>query len=372
MMTVLRRITAATMFTALAIGAARPTPASAQDGRVWKFAVTDDSRAAGSMLVRNNGVATLALSTIANDMVAQGVDFVLFPGDMVTGETNDVNALSSMLDTWLATMAPVYQAGIPVYVTRGNHEYNPLAYGAANPLDPSRETFLEHFGDLPRNGPRSEKGLTWAIYHRNVKIIGFDEYASRTSGYDDRLYAPGSNVGQAMSSWVVDQVNGSTQPLTFVIAHEQIWPSASHPDCLANDPDSRDALVHALAGRNGAFFAGHDHMYVRGYMSDGQGATVPAFTIGTAGGGNYNWGIFDISSTYTGPDAYTVQKQLSSSAIPTFGYLLVTVHGDGTWSGEFRGFQFDYWHNDATDPHPVNVGPISVMDSFSCSAGICK
>jgi hypothetical protein len=369
--TILRRLHAATMLTAFAIAAAGPSTAQAAP-LAWRFAVTDDSRAAGSMVAQHNGVATLALGTIANDIVAQGVDFVLFPGDMVTGETNDVNALSSMLDTWMDTMAPVYQAGIPVYVTRGNHEYNPLGKGAANPLDPSRQTFLDHFEYLPHNGPANEKGLTWTVNHKNVKIIGFDQYANRTSSYDNTQYAPGSNLGQAMSSWVVDEVNGSNKPLTFVIAHEQIWPSASHPDCLANDPGSRDALVQALATHNGAYLAGHDHMYVRGQMSDGQGGTAPAFVVGTAGGGNYTWGPFDVSAQYSGPDSFSVQKQISLSSNPTFGYLLVTVYEDGTWSGEFRGFQFDYWHNAVTDPHPVNVSAISVLDSFTCSAGVCQ
>ncbi len=334
--------------------------------------MTDDSRAAGSAAVRNNGVSTLALSTIANDMVNQGIDFVLFPGDMVTGETNDTEALSSMLDTWIATMAPLYNAGITVYVTRGNHEYNPGNLGAANPLDPSRQTFLEHFSYLPHNGPFNEKGLTWSINHKNVKIIGLDQYANRTDGYNNTLYASGSNEGQAMNAWVVDEIRDSNAPLNFVIAHEQIWPTRSHPDCLANDPDSRDNLVVALAARNGAYFAGHDHMYVRGYMTNGQGQSVPAFTVGTAGGGNYDYGLFDISQWYSGPDAYHVQKQFSSSSSPTFGYLLVTVYTDNTWSAEFRGFQFDYWNNSASDTHPVNVLPISVMDSFACVGGVCS
>jgi Calcineurin-like phosphoesterase len=377
--TVHRRWVAAflTVIVAAAVpSAARSAPSDNQADNsrrpAWKFAVTDDSRAAGSAVVRSNGVSTLAVGTIANDIVMQGVDFVLFPGDMVTGETNDTVALSSMLDTWVAAMAPVYNSGIPVYVTRGNHEYNPGDKGAANPLDPSRQTYLEHFSYLPDNGPQGEKGLTWSITHKNVKIIGFDQYAGRTASYDNTLYAPGSNKGQAMSSWVLDEINSSNAPLNFVIAHEQIWPSMSHPDCLANDPDSRDALVHALATHNGAYLAGHDHMYVRGYVSNTQGDRASAFVVGTAGGGNYDFGAYDISQWYTGPDAYTVQKHISNSSAPTFGYLLVTVYTDNTWSAEFRGFQFDYWHNVASDTHPVNVGSFSVMDTCTWSAGICQ
>jgi hypothetical protein len=367
----------ATLLAVLVFAAITPTTSVAQSNNqqatkshrpAWKFAVTDDSRASGSAAAKNNGVSTVVVGAIANDMATQGIDFVLFPGDMVTGETNDTSALSSMLDTWVATMAPVYKAGIPVYVTRGNHEYNPGANGAANPLDPSRQTFLQHFSYLPHNGPAGEKSLTWSITHKNVKIVGFDQYANRTATYNNSLYAPGSNAGQAMNAWVLDQVQNSNAPLNFVIAHEQIWPSVSHPDCFANDPDRRDTLVHALAARNGAYLAGHDHMYLRGTITNTLGDKVPAFTVGTAGGGNYDYALFDVvAAGYNGSDSFSVQKQFSNSQSPTFGYLLVTVYTDNTWSAEFRGFQFNNWNTS-----DVSLTPFSVMDSFACSGGVCQ
>jgi hypothetical protein len=347
------------------VARAAPGGNQAENSRrpAWKFAVTDDSRASGSSAAKSNGVSTVVMSAIASDIVAQGVDFVLFPGDMVTGETNDPALLSSELDTWKTTMAPVSDAGIPVYTTRGNHEYNPGPKGAANPADPSRQTFLEHFDYLPHDGPSAEKGLTYAISHKNVKVIGFDEYSGRSAGYDNTKYAPGSNHGQAMSQWVLDEIAASNAPINFVMAHEQIWPSASHPDCLANDPDSRDALVDALAAHNGVYLAGHDHMYVRAYVENGKGQRVPAFVVGTGGGGNYNYGPFDaVAAGYTGPDTYHVAQHVSSSANPTFGYLLVTVYTDNTWSGEFRGFQFNHWNT-----ADVSLTPISVQDSFDSS-----
>jgi hypothetical protein len=47
-----------------------------------------------------------------------------------------------------------------------------------------------------------------------------------------------------------------------------------------------------------------------------------------------------------------------------FGYLLISVYSDNTWSGEFHGFRFKHW-NDATD---VSLSPITVMDSFTSSS----
>jgi hypothetical protein len=48
----------------------------------------------------DNGVATAVMGAIAKDIVTQGVELVLFPGDMVTGETNVPAGLGSMLDTF--------------------------------------------------------------------------------------------------------------------------------------------------------------------------------------------------------------------------------------------------------------------------------
>ncbi|MFL5450768.1 MAG: metallophosphoesterase family protein [Myxococcales bacterium] len=329
-------------------------------GQSWKFAVTDDSRAGGSAYWGSNGVSTVVLGAIANDIVKQGVDFVLFPGDMITGEINDSAELSKQLDKWVATMQPVYQAGIPLYVTRGGHEYNPLVHSAANPADPSRETFLAHF-DMPKNGPDGEKGLTWSFTHKNAKVVGFDTYANRTDKFDDRLFAPGSNKGQMMNPWVIDEIKKFPAEVNFVIAHEQMWATISHFDTFANDPDSRDALAAVLATHNGTYFAGHDHMYVRGFLQKNNGLRTPIFTVGTAGAGNYDYNFLDVfRAGYPGPYEFVGQMSLAHAAKPVFGYLLVTVNPDGTWSGEFRGSVPPGWGTaDTTMP------PFTTMDSFT-------
>jgi hypothetical protein len=345
---------------------------------VFSFAVFDDSRAAsgatGTKNGDNNGAAALVVNTIAKDIVAQNaaspIDFVLFPGDMVSGYT-DSTTLSSELDTWKTAMAPVYNAGIPVYTARGNHEYDDLTNGAANPADPSRATYLAHF-PMPTNGPTtgtaglSEVGLTYSFTWKNAKFIAFDQYAGRSATtFNNKLFAPGSNKGQMMNPWVLSEVNNSTTGVTFVMAHEGMWPSHSHPDTMANDPDSRDALVTALAAKNGVYLAGHDHMFVRSFMDNGSGGKVPSFVVGTGGGGNYDYALatsIDYSG-YTGKASYTVQKTFSSSANPYFGYMVITVYSDNTWTGVFRGFQFNKW-NDASDH---SLTPITVMDSFKSS-----
>ena len=323
----------------------------------WRFAVTDDSRAVAA---DNNslGVATNTLGILVKDIKNQSVDFVIFPGDMVTGETNNTSRLNKMMDSWNAIVKPLYDDGIPFYTVRGNHEYNPLAKGAKNPADPSNGAYLSHF-PLPLIATSIDGGFTYAFTHKNARFFGFDQYINRQSSFNNTLYATHSNKGQMMNSWVTAQINNSTSSLNFAFAHEPLFPSKSHPDDMANDPESRDALVEALSNHHGAYFCGHDHMYLRGTVSDGRGQIVPELVVGTAGGGNYNYAPFNITG-YTGHDTFTVDKNYGNSSRPIFGYLLITVYDNDTWIGEFRGFQYDTF----SAGKPLNSGPIEIMDSF--------
>jgi len=353
-------------------GCSSSDPAPAQVA--FRFAMFDDSRAPGvaaaAASTNTNGVATTVVAAIANDIAAQNaaqkIDFVLFPGDMASGYTDSVT-LGSQLDTWKTTMAPVYNANIPVYTTRGNHEYDDLTNGAANPADPSRTPYLARFF-MPTNGPitnaagLSEQGLTYSFTYKNAKFIAFDEYAGRATTFDNTKFAAGSNKGQMINPWVMNEVNNSTAGVTFVMAHEGLWPTKSHPDTLGNDPDSRDALVLAMAAKKGVFLTGHDHMFVRATVTNGS-AKVPQLLVGTGGGGNYDFGVFNTySAGYKGTTTYTPANHFSNSKNPYYGYVIVTVYADNTWKADFRGFQFNNWNTADT-----SLTPITVMDSFKSS-----
>lgn len=324
----------------------------------WKFAVLDDSRAKDW---DNNGfgVAANTLGILVNDIKSQSVDLVIFPGDMATGETNNTTSLSQQLDSWKSIMKPLSDAGVAIYTIRGNHEYNPLKNGMKNAMDPSNSTYRSHF-PLAKNATSPDGGFTYSFTHKNVRFIGFDQYIDRTTSFNNTLYAPHSNKGQMMESWVLAQINNSTSPLNFAFGHEMLFSSKSHPDCMANDPDSRDALVAVLGTHNGTYLCGHDHMYLRGIASDGKGQTVPELIVGTAGGGNYDYAPFNTTG-YTGPDTFNVSKVLGNSSKPYFGYVLITVNDNNTWTSEFKGFQYDTY----AKGKPHNAEPIQTMDSFS-------
>ena len=61
------------------------------------------------------------MGELASEIAARNVDLVLFAGDLVVGGV-DQTQLESQFLTWRDTMQPVYEAGIGVYVVRGNHD----------------------------------------------------------------------------------------------------------------------------------------------------------------------------------------------------------------------------------------------------------
>lgn len=315
----------------------------------WKFAVLGDSKSVDS---DNNGlgVASNTLRMLVNDIIDQRVDLVVFSGDMTSG-TGDSSRLGQEYNSWKSVMSPLKAAGIPVYTIRGNHEYKPS-------VDSAGSTYLNYF-PLPRGATTPDGGYTYSFIHKNARFIGFDQYIGRNKSFNDHLYSPHSNEGQMMEGWVVSQINRSTSPLNFVFAHEMLFPSKTHGDCMANDPDSRDALIAALGTHNGTFLCAHDHMYMRGTALDGHGHAVPELVVGTAGGGNYDYAPFNATG-YTGPDTFAVNEVLGNSSKPYFGYVLITVYDNNTWTGEFKGFRYDA----AAKGKPLRAKPMRDMDAF--------
>ena len=81
----------------------------------WHFIVVGDSRGG------DVGVNSKILTEIAAEIVKVEPDFVMFPGDLVTG-SRDSGKLRDQLTKWRGIMQPVYDAGIAMYNVRGNHD----------------------------------------------------------------------------------------------------------------------------------------------------------------------------------------------------------------------------------------------------------
>jgi hypothetical protein len=123
------------------------------------------------------------------EILSQGVDFLLFPGDLVSGYASiGPTGFEAQLREWVRIMEPVYNAGIGVYVSRGNHEIMDVwGYYIRPDIDPKDNhatRWLNVFGNdlypeqkLPDNGPAFEKYMTYAVTHKNAFIVSLDQYA---------------------------------------------------------------------------------------------------------------------------------------------------------------------------------------------------
>ncbi|MCE5280011.1 MAG: metallophosphoesterase [Planctomycetaceae bacterium] len=209
----------------------------------WKFVVMADSQSGGDD--NDNGVGTRTLGAVAKD-VATNVkpDLVLFAGDLVQG-AGDEAGLESQLMTFRKTMAPVYDANIPVYAIRGSHDTGPNEYRPWG-LAVWNKVFSGRYA-MPTNGPDGEKGCTYSVKHKNAMFIGMDCYSALDTM---TLNLP----------WVKKQLDTNTQPHVFSFSHTQIK-RVEHTESLDNLPAIRNPLVAMLRAAGGrTYFCGHMHL----------------------------------------------------------------------------------------------------------------
>jgi hypothetical protein len=198
-------------------------------------------------------------------------------------------------------MQPVYDAGIGVYVVRGNHDVGePAGVTAWN------KVFKGEFS-LPDNGPAGEKNLTYSVTHKNALIISLDQYIKHR------------RVNQA---WLDTQFAANTRLHIFVLGHEPAF-KALHEDCLDDYPAERDVFWGSIEKAGGrTYFCGHDHFYNHARVdNDGDPSNdIHQYIVGTAGAPLYDWlGNYDgDNSNYTVENIYHAKE---------YGYCLVEIDG---------------------------------------------
>ncbi len=261
----------------------------------WRFIVTSDSQGKNT----SNTMNTAILGELAAEIVKKQVDFVLFCGDLVYGCVDQVK-LEKQFKTWRDTMQPVYDAGIGVYVVRGNHDIgDPPGTTAWN------NVFKDKFS-LPANGPAGEKNLTYSFGHKNAFIVGVDEYAQ---------------PGRVNQDWLDAQFAANTKPHVFVFGHTPAF-RTKHKDCLDSYVVERDmfwASIEKAGGRT--YFCGHDHFYDHARVDDDGDPNndIHQFVTGTAGALLYGWSKYDGNNSH-----YTVKNIYYSKE---YGYCLVKIAG---------------------------------------------
>ena len=285
--------------------------------RPWKFIVTCDSRG------NTNGINQTILRELVTEIKNQGIDFVLFPGDLVSGFTaSGPDEFEAQLRVWVEIMKPVYDANIPVYVCRGNHEVSDSWGGSPDtgpdPNDNYASRWLKVFGSdfypdqkLPGNSPVAEKYMTYSVTHKNAFVLVLDQYAGMRHRTDHKVN----------QRWLDAQLATNTKPHIFVTGHEPAF-QAIRRDCLDTYPAKRDAFWASIKNAGGrTYLTGHDHFYDHARVDDGDSDPsndIHQYIIGTAGAWPYIW-----SPPYDGNNSvYTVEQWHHAER---FGYVLVEI-----------------------------------------------
>ncbi|MCK4293108.1 MAG: metallophosphoesterase [Planctomycetes bacterium] len=304
-----------------------------EDSGYWRFVVTCDSRDDSNPDKRDDddpgydGVNNGRLQEIADAIIAEKAEFVVFPGDLVT------NGTTTELECWRYgdgfgnnLMKDVYDAGITVMPVRGNHESS-----AAN--------WLTVFADeIPDNGPdeanygNDEVNFTYYMEHRNAMFIGMDVYKGVRA----------HNVNQ---DWLDDVLEVNTRQHVFVFTHEPAF-KVRHSDCLDDDADARDDLWYSLEDEPGCrvYFCGHDHFYDRAWIDDSDAETedVHQMLVGTAGAPLKNDGAYNGDNGEWTPTRIKHEKQ--------YGYVVVEIWGESKVTAHWK-------HRVDNDPDPATYEP---------------
>lgn len=288
---------------------------SAAAAETWRFGMTCDSRG------YSDGINKVILSELAEQFVLRDIDLLIFPGDLISGmHSGGAEVFENQLRIWTQVMAPVYNAGIAVYVGRGNHEI-PDNWGSYPIDDPSNcyaVNWLNVFGEsadpnlkLPANGPVGEEYMTYSVAHKNALIVMLDHYA----GLD---HWPSHRINQ---DWLDAQLAANTRPHVFVTAHE---PAFKAKNRVGFDlyPEDRDAFWASLADSGArVFFTGHDHFFNHSRIDDGNGDPnddVHQYIVGTAGP-MYVW-----NNVYPGDNGH--YSPISLCHVERHGYVIGEVN----------------------------------------------
>ncbi len=238
----------------------------------FKFAAMSDSR--GSY----EGVNTPVLSALVKHLLNKNPDvkFLVFPGDLVSGNKLSADTTQKQLDNWKKIMSPIYNdtnmVWPKIWLSVGNHEVQ-------NNKD--ENLFREEFQNVYMNGPDDEKGLTYSFDYDKVHFVFVTT---------DRWHYSEADEGGGRDWHYVKHLNWLENDLKsakargnkyiFVMSHETAFPIGGHlrdglPN-LGNDLklpldstrqwyiNQRDKFWKILSDNKvTAYICGHEHIYGR-------------------------------------------------------------------------------------------------------------
>jgi Icc protein len=262
----------------------------------FRFVVLGDSRGNDS----SEPVNTAILGNLSSQIAALDPkpDLVLFLGDLV------FSGGLSQLNQWNSIIAPIPNAGIPVYPTLGNHE---LLTGLAS----GQEAYRDYF-ELPTNGPSGYDELAYSVEHKNALFVCLDSY------YFDGQTFFSNQITNAQLAWLNNLLGSTTKKFKFVFTHSPAYPVDGHiGNSLDSNQAQRDAFWNILDdGQATIFFAGHEHLYSR-------------WGINSAVNSNWNNKLLQIIAGGAGAPIYISSSGVKADVIISQNhFVMVDINGN--------------------------------------------
>ncbi len=224
----------------------RTAPETGSKGTT-RFAVFCDSRgSAGGGEADVEGVQRAALVKLMNLAYRKEADFIVFPGDLVSGSTSNPDELERQFRSWKRITAPV-AGSIPVYEGMGNHDCTGRWVGETirdyvprSREETSEAIFARNFVN-PENGPRNAPpgappylenvysfdwgGVHFAVLNTNYHQKGEGEAVRPLFGN-----LQGSLQAEQLD-WLEEDLEKAQRrgmKYLFVAAHEPAFPCGGH------------------------------------------------------------------------------------------------------------------------------------------------
>lgn len=314
--------------------------------------------------------ASLVLPQIAAKIAEVNPEFILHVGDLIAGDLYDDTIAMGVKDVYpipfsdqfkafKEAMSPVYEAGIPIYTVRGNHEVSCSDGADGHPKPELAAAYYEAFGQyMPQNYDGSlpnQKGLTYSFRHKQVTVVGLDQYAVYVAPEPapEPTWHPTNTYGTNFwgyhtidQDWVNKELQASDAPFKIVFAHEPAYIATGvTPDPAVYPQYTWDASLYFgplnqfdgaarrqsffnMLGANGArlYAVGHVHNMSIGSVTDSAGHTIYQLVAG-------NGGAFPLNTKVGANEAaiHDVHSELTK-----VGFTLVTVNPEaGTMLMEY-------------------------------------
>ena len=390
------RVLVLTAMCALLIGAAS---ASAES---FKFGVISDTQWIGADDGKNpNTVPVDIIKQLNQEMIKQGVKFVVQVGDLVDQTGSMPASVAAAEDTRAAFAQELYNAKIGFFPFRGNHDANNLAgyeflriypqtlTGKMNatPSDvfsvPNPDAVAQPFPPVKGkpftlgtnfNSPTTTdtnglnwNGLTYSFDFGNARFVMLDQFTPLQDDPTSTLSKnPWPNAIDIQQPWINTVLGNKPADMhAFVFSHKGLI-TENHVDTLfgtdpSKDAAGQDAFITSLYNNGVRYYLhGHDHIHDRSLVSitngtptDGFSAKVQNILCASDSSKFYTPGSPANDDKYDVPVFGHKRQAQIAQELHKIGYYLFTVDGPHVTVDYYSAF-------------PNGVGP------DNCSGANCE